>query len=448
MNDTATIISLAGVLAAAAPIVFAVIGETISERAGVLNLSMNGMILLSAMGSFGVALATKSVFLGFVTGALIGALVALVVSFASLTLRQSQVAVGFVLTLLCRDLSYFLGNPIMGQVGPRINQIPIPGLKDIPLLGGLFFRQDLMTYLSFVIVLLAWLFIFRTKQGLTLRGIGEKPAAAYVRGADVNRLRYLYAVIGGAIAGLAGPIYSLSVKAGWKGTISGLDGIGWIALSITIFGGWKPFRAMLGGHRGQARPRPPAEPALGALPGPSGGALPPHDPHPPLRQHRQRGVGGPEPRPAARERAPRHRAGPPRDERDASRGPWRALREGVAAGATRPPVGASPGGRRAAGGTWDRAGPACRLFWTPVRQGARPPADRPTLPPPMVHCPWLTAHGGGQAAGRPPKSLDRGPKTADRENGWDAPGPGSGCLADHGRIHRCPRKTRNCSGSA
>jgi len=246
MNDTATIISLAGVLAAAAPIVFAVIGETISERAGVLNLSMNGMILLSAMGSFGVALATKSVFLGFVTGALIGALVALVVSFASLTLRQSQVAVGFVLTLLCRDLSYFLGNPIMGQVGPRINQIPLPGLKDIPLLGGLFFRQDLMTYLSFIIVLLAWLFIFRTKQGLTLRGIGEKPAAAYVRGANVNRLRYLYAVIGGAIAGLAGPIYSLSVKAGWKGTISGLDGIGWIALSITIFGGWKPFRAMIG----------------------------------------------------------------------------------------------------------------------------------------------------------------------------------------------------------
>ena len=248
MNDSALIVSLAGVLAAAAPILFAVIGETISERAGVLNLSMNGMILLSAMGSFAVALATNNVVLGFLAGAAIGGLVALVVAFASLTLMQSQVAVGFVLALLCRDLSYFLGSPIMGRTGPRINQIPIPGLSGIPALGTLFFRQDVMTYLSFILIVLAWFFIFRTRPGLTLRGIGEKPAAAYVRGANVNGLRYLYAFLGGAIAGLAGPIYSLSVKAGWKGTISGLDGIGWIALSITIFGGWKPFRAAFGAY--------------------------------------------------------------------------------------------------------------------------------------------------------------------------------------------------------
>ncbi len=246
MTDSAILISLAGVLAAAAPVVFAVLGETISERAGVLNLSMNGMILLSAMGSFAVALATKNVFLGFLAGAAIGALISLIVAFASLTLMQSQVAVGFVLALLCRDLSYFLGNPIMGQVAPRISQLPIPGLEGIPILGTLIFRQDMMTYLSFVLVILAWFFIFRTRPGLTLRGIGERPAAAFVRGANVNRLRYVYAMIGGAIAGLAGPIYSLSIKAGWKGTISGLDGIGWIVLSITIFGGWKPFRAALG----------------------------------------------------------------------------------------------------------------------------------------------------------------------------------------------------------
>ncbi|MEN6491765.1 MAG: ABC transporter permease [Rectinema sp.] len=248
MNNSALVTSIAGVLAAAAPILFAVIGETISERAGVLNLSMNGMILLSAMGSFAVALATGSVVLGFLAGAAIGALVSLVVAFASLTLLQSQVAVGFVLALLCRDLSYFLGNPIMGKVGPRISQVPIPGFERIPVLGTIFFRQDVMTYLSFILIVLAWFFIFRTRPGLILRGVGERPAAAYIRGANVNRLRYLYAVIGGAIAGLAGPIYSLSVKAGWKGTISGLDGIGWIVLSITIFGGWKPFRAAFGAY--------------------------------------------------------------------------------------------------------------------------------------------------------------------------------------------------------
>lgn len=248
MNNASLIISLAGVLAAAAPVLFAVIGETISERAGVLNLSMNGMILLSAMGSFAVALSTHNVVLGFITGAAIGGLVSLVVAFASLTLMQSQVAVGFVLALLCRDLSYFLGNPIMGQVAPRISQIAIPGLDRIPVLGALLFHQDVMTYLSFILVVVAWFFIFRTRPGLTLRGIGDRPAAAYVRGANVNRLRYLYAIVGGAIAGLAGPIYSLSVKAGWKGTISGLDGVGWIVLSITIFGGWKPFRAAFGAY--------------------------------------------------------------------------------------------------------------------------------------------------------------------------------------------------------
>src|SRR5271157_4944204 len=239
-------IGLAGVLAAAAPILFGVIGETISERAGVTNLSMNGKILLCAMGGFAVALATKSILLGFLAGAVIGGLVALLLAFASITLRQSQVATGFVLTLLCRDLSYFLGNPIMGETGPRLSSLSIPLFREIPGLGLLFFRQDVMTYFSFLLVVAAWVFIYRTRPGLMLRGIGERPAAAYVRGANVNRLRYVYTVLGGAIAGLAGPAFSLSVKAGWAGPLTGLDGFGWIALSITIFGGWNPFRAAFG----------------------------------------------------------------------------------------------------------------------------------------------------------------------------------------------------------
>ncbi|HTX74381.1 MAG TPA: ABC transporter permease [Rectinemataceae bacterium] len=248
MNGTVLLTSLAGVLAAAAPVIFGVIGETISERAGIINLSMNGTILLSAMGGFAVGLATNSLVLGFLAGAAIGAAVALVVALASITLKQSQVAVGFVLALLCRDLSYFLGSPIMGMPGPRVPLLPVPGLEQIPVLGPLLFHQDPMTYLSFVLIFLTWFFVFRTRPGLMLRGIGEKPAAAYVRGAGVAKLRYLYAALGGAIAGLAGPIYSLSVKAGWKGTISGLDGIGWIVLAITIFGGWSPFRAALGAY--------------------------------------------------------------------------------------------------------------------------------------------------------------------------------------------------------
>jgi ABC-type uncharacterized transport system permease subunit len=248
MSSDVLLISLSGVLSAAAPVLFAVIGETVSERAGVINLSMNGTILLCAMGGFAAAFMTQSIALGFLAGALIGALVALVVAFASITLKQSQVAVGFVLALLCRDLSYFLGNPIMGETAPRLSTMPIPLLDRIPVLGPLIFRLDVMTYLSFILVIASWVFIYRTRPGLMLRGIGERPAAAYIRGANVNRLRYLYTVAGGAIAGLAGPIYSLSVKAGWKGTISGLDGIGWIVLAITIFGGWNPFRAAFGAY--------------------------------------------------------------------------------------------------------------------------------------------------------------------------------------------------------
>ncbi len=248
MTSDALLFGLSGVLSSSAPILFGVLGETISEKAGVSNLAMNGMILLSAMGGFAASLATGSLALGFLAGAAIGAAVALVVAFTSITLKQSQVAVGYVLAMLCRDLAYFLGNPIMGMPGPRLTLLPIPGLSSIPVVGTLLFRHDVVTYSSFLLIFLSWFYMERTKTGIMLKGLGENPMAAYVRGANVNRLRYLYTVLGGAIAGLAGPIYSLSVKAGWKGTISGLDGIGWIILSITIFGGWRPFRAAIGAY--------------------------------------------------------------------------------------------------------------------------------------------------------------------------------------------------------
>jgi general nucleoside transport system permease protein len=248
MDTSILLIGLAGVLAAAAPVLFAVLGETITERAGIINLSMNGSILLAAMGGFAVAQKTGSLPLGFLAGMVIGALVALIVAFSSITLHQSQVAVGFVLALAGRDLSYFLGTPYMNKPGPILQSLPIPVLKNIPILGPLFFQQNLMTYLSYILIILIWLYIFRTRPGLMLRGIGERPAAAYVRGANVNRLRYLYTIIGGALIGLAGPAFTLNVKAGWMGTQTGLDGIGWIALSITIFGGWNPFRAAFGAY--------------------------------------------------------------------------------------------------------------------------------------------------------------------------------------------------------
>ncbi|MER3400785.1 MAG: ABC transporter permease [Thermoflexus sp.] len=240
------VFGLAGVLAAAAPLTIAVIGETFSERAGVVNLSVNGAMLLAAMAAFAVAVQTGSLVSGFLVGALIGAVMALVVAFASLTLRQSQVAVGLVLALLGRDLAYFLGNPFMGVPGPRVGHIPIPWLAELPVLGPLFFQQSPLVYIAFLTILLAWVWIFRTRPGLVLRGVGERPPAAFTRGIPVTRVRYRYAVLGGALVGLAGAAYTLDLKGGWQGPISGIDGIGWIVLAITIFGGWHPVRGALG----------------------------------------------------------------------------------------------------------------------------------------------------------------------------------------------------------
>ncbi len=242
------LVGLAGVIAMATPVVFATLGETLTERAGVINLSVNGTILLSAMASFAAAVNTGSLLWGFVTGVLVGVGVAFLLAFTSLTLRQSQVAVGFVLALLTRDLAYYLGNPYMGLQGPRVRQLAIPLLKDIPLLGRLFFQHDVLTYLSYVLIFATWFWLYKTRPGLILQGLGERPAAAYARGANVRRLRYIYTLLGGALVGLAGPTFSLHVKAGWKGTISGLDGIGWIALALTIFGAWNPIRGALGAY--------------------------------------------------------------------------------------------------------------------------------------------------------------------------------------------------------
>jgi simple sugar transport system permease protein len=242
------IIGLAGVIAAASPLVFAVLGETLSEKAGVINLSLNGVIQLTAMAGFAVALYTGQVLFGFLAGMLVGAVVGAIVAFSSITLRQSQVAIGFVLALLTRDLAYYLGSPVTGRQGPRVPNQPIPVLADIPVIGPLFFNHNLVVYLSLFLIIAAWFWMTRTYPGLVLRSIGERPASAFVRGIQVNRQRYFYTILGAAIAGLAGPAYSLSVKAGWQGTISGLDGIGWIALAITIFGGWHPIRGALGAY--------------------------------------------------------------------------------------------------------------------------------------------------------------------------------------------------------
>ncbi|HEY4689221.1 MAG TPA: ABC transporter permease, partial [Anaerolineae bacterium] len=238
--------ALASILAASAPLIFATIGETITEKSGVINLSLDGSILLSAMAAFAVALTTGSVWLGFLAAMIVSMLVALLVAYASISLKLNQVAVGFVLTLLCTDLSSFLGNPFVNRQGVPVPHMPIPILKDIPLIGPIIFDQDLTVYASLLTVFVAYLFMFKTRRGLELQGVGERPEAAYARGIPVNRMRYLYAAIGGLLVGAGGAAYSLDVKLGWS--YRHTAGLGWIALAIVIFGGWHPFRVAFGAY--------------------------------------------------------------------------------------------------------------------------------------------------------------------------------------------------------
>lgn len=238
--------TLSSIVAAASPLVYAAIGETIAEKAGVVNLSLEGSIMLSAMTGFAVAFVTGHVLIGFLAAIVAGMLIAGIVAFASIELRLNQIAVGFVLTLLAIELSGFLGDPYVGQPGQQVPSLPIPLLSDIPFLGKVLFDHNLSVYGSYLAIVGAYLFIFRTRRGLELQGVGERPEAAFARGIPVNRLRYLYAIVGGGMAGIAGAAFSLDQKLGWsEGRTSNY---GWIALAIVIFGGWHPIRVAFGAY--------------------------------------------------------------------------------------------------------------------------------------------------------------------------------------------------------
>ena len=246
MSVSQLIAILSVAIATATPLVFATLGETITERAGVINLSAEGTILLSAMTGFIVAKTTEgngilpSLLLGFSSAALVGTAIALIVAFGTLTLKQSQVAIGFVLTLLCADLSSFLGNSFVRIPGPTVPSFKIPFLQDIPIIGSLLFQSDLLVYISFALITTTWIYFYKTRPGLMLQAIGEQPAAAFVRGANVVLMRYIYTAVGGALMGIAGAAFSLDMKAGWSHRHTA--GYGWIALAIVIFGGWNPLR--------------------------------------------------------------------------------------------------------------------------------------------------------------------------------------------------------------
>lgn len=227
---------LFGALVSGTPLLFATVGEIFSERAGVMNLGIEGMMLVGAMSGFAVWSKTGDMLLGLIAGMGSGALLALLHAFITVTLRADQVVSGLAVTFLGSGLSSILGGPYVGQRAPQPTTLAVPVLEHIAA------EQLTLVVVGLVLAPLAWYYLNRTRPGLNLRSVGEYPSAADSLGINVVRTRYLYVIFGGAMSGLGGAAMSLITDPGWvDGKTSGL---GWIAVGLVIFAAWDPMRGL------------------------------------------------------------------------------------------------------------------------------------------------------------------------------------------------------------
>lgn len=238
---------LAAMVAAGTVLLLASLGEIISEKSGVMNLGVEGMILVGAVAAIMAVQATGSLVLAVLFAMLAGGLMALIHALLTVTLRASQVVSGLALTIFGTGLSSFLGNSYVGIPAVKaFGAVAIPVLSDIPFLGPVLFRQNLLVYLSILLVPVIWFVLNRTHLGLKIRSAGENPAATDAAGIDIFAVRYGCTIAGGTLAGLAGAFLSLGYNSSWMENISA--GRGWIAVALVIFATWNPWKALLGSY--------------------------------------------------------------------------------------------------------------------------------------------------------------------------------------------------------
>lgn len=243
------IIILQAGVASGTVLLFATLGELFAERSGVLNLGVEGMMLIGAMSAFSIALKTGNPWLGVLVGMLAAGLISQVHAFIVITLQADQVVSGLALTFLGTGISLVLGEGLSkaGAVSLLPN-FTIPLLSQIPLLGPIFFtNQSVLVYFGYLFTPLAAYYINSTRPGMHLRAVGEYPAAADALGIQVYRLRYFYVFVGGLLAGLAGATISLAIAPGWFSELT-TAGQGWIAVGLVIFAQWNPMRAAFGAY--------------------------------------------------------------------------------------------------------------------------------------------------------------------------------------------------------
>lgn len=234
------------VITAATPLVIAALGELVTERSGVLNLGVEGMMIMGAVSAFAATQITGSPYIGVLAGIAGGGAFSLLFGFLTLTLVANQVATGLALTILGLGLSGQLGESFVGQPGIKLQPIVVPLFSDIPFLGRLLFQQDLIFYLSIALVVGIHWFLFKSRTGLKMRAIGDNHASAHALGINVIRTRYLAVMFGGACAGLAGAQLSLVYTPQWVENMTA--GRGWIALALVVFASWRPLRLLAGGY--------------------------------------------------------------------------------------------------------------------------------------------------------------------------------------------------------
>ncbi len=245
MNEWTITLTLAAAVGAAVPIALAALGELLAEKAGVLNLGVEGMMLIGAVTGAQIGDSSGNVWLGLVAGGVAGALFSSIHAFLCVSLRANQIVSGLALTIFGTGLSTFIGKSIEGEpIATDFVAVRLGALADIPLVGPILFEQDPIVYATVALSVVIHFYLRSTRAGLALRAVGESPATADSMGVQVGAMRYVHVVLGGLFAGLGGAYIVLS-QINWSqaGTTAGL---GWIALALVVFAGWRPLRVLLG----------------------------------------------------------------------------------------------------------------------------------------------------------------------------------------------------------
>ncbi len=234
------------IITAATPLLLAALGELVTERSGVLNLGVEGMMIMGAISGFAFALMSGNPYVGVLAGIGFGALFSLLFAFLAITLVTNQVATGLALTILGLGISGLWGEAFVGIPGIKLQPIVIPILSEIPFLGRLLFSQDLIFYLSIAILVGTNWLLFKSRAGLVLRAVGDSHQSAHALGISVIKVRYLAVMFGGACSGLAGAYMSLVYTTQWIENMTA--GRGWIALALVVFASWRPNRVLIGAY--------------------------------------------------------------------------------------------------------------------------------------------------------------------------------------------------------